>query len=405
MYVYRDFDLNLVGRVNENTTAMATINFGNYINYLNTGSNAGAMDTFTPYYMCIATDLGFGNLTVGRFPLQLGNYTFKMPVADSYVSLAKTDSGNRPVDGGMLKTGILGIDWTWFAAQHEKVPSYVAYSPFTAFAPSNVYGAPFTQSAGVQLGFGAPAGIRVGATYYQGWDKNAYKSTTMADILEVMGADIAVPIPFVEGMELSGMWTQARPKIDGSRVTNIDDQAWEARLAVPLGGLKVGVGYRDIGGQFSAPGSWDKIGNVINPVNVKGINADLGYNFSDRLAVNVGGEFLKLRENGGITYGAAGLAKDDKVNKIVGGISYNYSGTDTVGVDVEFDQLDAKSRPAGFDKPTTSYVTIGWGRQLGDNAKLKIGYQLIESKSGVKGAVADSSYKGSVGAVQLGVSF
>jgi len=403
MFVYRDFDLNIVGRVNENTTASATINFGNYINYLNSGVNSGAMDAFTPYYMAIATDLGFGQLTVGRFPLQLGNYTFKMPVADSYISLAKTDSGNRPVDGAMLKTGLLGLDWTWFAAQHDKVPSYAGYAPFTSFGPSNIYGVWFTQSAGVQIGANLPANIRLGATYYQGWDRNMYK-TSAPDLVEVIGGDIAVPIPLVEGMALSGSWTQARPKVDGSRIKNIDDEAWEGRLNAPIGNLKIGVGYRDIGGQFSAPGAWDKIANINNPVNVKGFNADLAYDFSDRFSVNLGGEMLELRENGGITFGATGLAKDDQVNKFVGGLAYKFSDTDKVGLDVEFDELDAAARPAKFDKPTTTYVTLAWGRQLGDNANLKVGYQFIDADAGTTG-VADSSYKGSVGVVQLGVSF
>jgi len=407
--VYRDFDLNLVGRVNENTTATAVINFGNYINYLNSSSNAGASDAFIPYYMNIATDMGFGNLTVGRFPLQLGTYTFKMPDVDSYVNLAKTDSGNRPVDGAMVGMDFGGVDVSLFAAQHEKVPMYAGFAPFTPFGWSNVYGVPFTQSAGVKLGFGAPAGIRVGATYYQGWDKNNYL-TTAPDLMEVLGADFTMPVPFVSGAAISGMWTQAKQTIDGTEVldsigTEVDDVAWEGRLDLPLGGLALGVGYRSIGKEFAAPGAWDKIGNINNPVNVIGWNADLGYNFGDRFAVKVGGELLKLRNPGGITLGATGLAKDDEIMKIVGGINYKFNDTNILGLDVEFDQLDAASRPAGFDEPTTSYITLGWLRQLGDNANLKVGYQLIDHDSGFSGVVADTSYKGSLGVVQLGVSF
>lgn len=399
--VYRDFDLNLVGRVNENTTAMATITFGNYLNYLDANGDPDmASDSFVPYYMAIATDLGFGNLTVGRFPLQLGNYLLKMPVADSYVSLAKTDSGNRPVDGAMLKMGALGLDWTWFAAQHEKVPSYAGYP--APGMPMMVTQVPFTQSAGVQLGFNAPANIRLVGTYYQGWDKNNYKSAVAPDLTEIMGVDVAVPIPFLGGMDLTGSWAKTRQKLDGTRIKNQSDEAWEGRLAVPLGGLKIGVGYRNIGNDFCAPGAWDKIANYNNPTNIKGFNGDLAYSFSDKLSVNVGGEFLKLRENGGFL-GYAGL-KDDMISKVVGGVNYAYSSTDNVGVDVEFDTLSIV-RPAKDDNPTFSYVTLGWGRKLGDNANLKLGYQLIEFKSGVKNVAATNSYKGSMGVVQLGVSF
>ncbi len=395
MSVYRDFDLNLVGRVNENTTAMATINFGNYINYLNSGSNAGASDAFTPYYMCIATDLGFGNLTVGRFPLQLGAYTFKMPVADSYVSMAKTDSGNRPVDGAMLKTGLLGIDWTFFAAQHDKVPTYTGFG-------TPVYGVPFTQSAGARLEFGAPMGIRLGGTYYQGWDKTNYK-TASVDLYEYISGDLSVPISFVDGMGLTGSWTQANQKALGVKVVDDDNEAWEARLAFPIAGLKLGVGYRDIGGNFMAPGAWDKIAYVNNPTNVKGFNGDLAYNFSDKFSVNVGGQMLKLRENQPSSFGLA--TKDDEINQIKAGVNYAFSSNDDLGLNVEWVDVDANSRPVGFDKPEISYISLDWGRKIGENASLKVGYQLIEFKSGVKGVAPDSSFKGSVGAVQLGVSF
>jgi len=407
--VYRDFDLNLVGRVNENTTATAVINFGNYINYLNSGSSAGASDAFIPYYMNIATDLGFGNLTVGRFPLQLGNYTFRMPDVDSYVEMAKTDSGNRPVDGAMLKTGLLGLDWTWFAAQHEKVPMYTGFAPFTPAGWSNVYGVPFTQSAGVQLGANLPANIRLGATYYQGWDKNNYL-TTAPDLMEVLGADFSLPVPFVGGAAISGMWAQAKQTIDDVEVldsvgTEVDDVAWEGRLDVPIGGLALGVGYRSIGKEFAAPGAWDKIGYINNPVNVIGWNADLGYNFSDRLAVKVGGELLKIRNPGGITLGGTGFAKDDEITKIVGGIDWAYSGSDSLGLDVEFIESEMSSMPAGADEPQLSYVTLNWVRQMGENARLKVGYQYGDFGSGFPCGTGDPAWKGSIGVVQLGVAF
>jgi len=397
MNVYRDFDLNLVGRVNETTTAMATINFGNYINYLNSGTAAGASDAFVPYYMCIASDLGFGQLTVGRFPLQLGAYTFKMPDVDSYVDLAKTDSGNRPVDGAMLKTGLLGIDWTWFAAQHEKVPSYTAYG-------TPVYGVPFTQSAGVQLGFNAPANIRLEGTYYQGWDKNNYKSSVNPDLMEVMGADIAIPLPFVKALTLSGDWAASRQKVDGKKL-DLDDQALNYRLAAELGSVDLGVGWRDIGVDFAAPGAWDKFGFVNNPVNYKGLNADLAFNLGSKFKVNAGGEFAKVKRDGIITTSMGSLAKNDKVNKYFGGIDYAYSQNDSLGVGVDYIQVDQKSRLAGADMPTLTYVSVNWARKFSDNAKLKVEYQWVEFNNEVVCGTPNPSFQGSIGVVQLGVSF
>ncbi len=397
--VLRNFDLNLAAKINDTTSAMATITFGNYINYLNSSTSAGSNDAFVPYYMCIDTDLGFGNLTVGRFPLQLSPYTFKMPDADSYVYTAMTDSGNRPVDGAMLKTGLLGIDWTWFAAQHEKVPSFAGFG-------TPVYGVPFTQSAGVQLGYNAPADIRLGATYYQGWDKNNYKSTTLPDTIEVFGADAVIPIRIGDSTNVSGSWAQARQEIDGVRVANVDNQAWEYRLATSLGNLKVGAGYRDIGKFFAAPGAWDKIGYVNNPVNFKGFNGDLAYNLNSRLNLSVGGEFAKIRRPGSIGADYPVMAKNDEVNKYFGAAKYLLSSKDDVTLSGEYVVLDAQARPATFDEPTFLYMTMDYNRKLGDNAKLSLRYQLIEHRAGLNGPIAaDTSYFGSVGVAQVSVSF
>jgi len=150
--VVKDFDLNIVGRISQTTTARATINYGDYLNYIafvddyvggfratsktgvrgqNTtslGAGGGTVgfpltslaDTFFPYYLYISTGLGKGSLEVGRFPLQFTPYTLKKIDVDSYTSILKTDDGNYPVDGIKAGYNFGGIDVTLFAVKNDE---------------------------------------------------------------------------------------------------------------------------------------------------------------------------------------------------------------------------------------------------------------------------------------------
>ena len=115
--VVEDFDLNIVGRVSDKTTANATIDYGNYLNYigfvddyvggiqadrgqrhLSTEPDAAGLGVvsaalmtngFFPYYLYIDAALGKGDLSVGRFPMQFTPYTLKMIDVDCYTSILK----------------------------------------------------------------------------------------------------------------------------------------------------------------------------------------------------------------------------------------------------------------------------------------------------------------------------
>lgn len=164
--VVKDFDLNIVGRLGIGTTANATINYGNYLNYLAfvddyaggffgpvggqrptskksviispTGGTPGVTpgtttssfisgtgqntlsDVFFPYYLYIDIGLGKGEMLVGRFPLQFTPYTLKKIDVDTYTNILKTDSGNYPVDGVKLAYNFGIVDLTLYAAKHNE---------------------------------------------------------------------------------------------------------------------------------------------------------------------------------------------------------------------------------------------------------------------------------------------
>ena len=69
------------------------------------------------------------------------------------------------------------------------------------------------------------------------------------------------------------------------------------RSATGFGRLGVGAGYKDIGRNFAAAGSWDKIGRWDNPTNVKGPYADLTYPLQNNLKVVLNGEWLTWKDD------------------------------------------------------------------------------------------------------------
>ena len=378
--IYRDFDLNIKGKVNATTDAVVSLNYGNYVSYLNGGS---LTDEVTPYFMYVKTDIGLGKLTIGRFPMQLGNYTFKMIDPDRYTSLAKTDSGDMAVDGAKVTADAFGIDWTFFAVQHNQVAKVIGFN--------NI---PFTQSAGVNAKLNTPFNGKLGLTYYQGWNKDAYVAST-PDTTSVYGAEYSMPLNILSGLGLQASWAESH--VNGG--VDADDQILDGKFTGGIGSVSLGAGYKWIGADFAAPGYWDTIGQEKNPTNVKGYTFDAGVKVNN-FGFNATAELLKAKNVGGLF-----VSTDDKVNKYVGGIKWDYSKKSSFGVDYELVQFDLTGN---VDKPEESYLTLNWNRNLGNNANLKVGYQFINYNAGSVDNVTSpygSDYKGGLGVVQMGVSF
>jgi tetrahydromethanopterin S-methyltransferase subunit G len=145
--VFHDVDVNLDARLGGGLTAHTTLNFGNYLPFLNSiGSftgfrsdrNSVAPDPysgtrtqlvnqaqqFTVYQAYVDTGIESARKTgfqVGRLPLQLTPYTLKLMDVDFYFNNEKTDSGNIPVDGvkAQFTSSWLGI--TAFAAKTDPI--------------------------------------------------------------------------------------------------------------------------------------------------------------------------------------------------------------------------------------------------------------------------------------------
>ena len=429
--VVHDFDLNVVGRVSDTITANATINFGNYLNYLTAiddyvggqrpiegiGSTQTIGDLthefaadFFPYYAYIDVPMGKGGLQVGRFPIQWTPYTLKKIDVDSYTSILKTDDGNYPVDGAKLACNFGGFDLTLFAAKNDTndylvngltgQPRAGLYNAFGVFhdAGGNAVGgltSRVTQTAGGRLTFGGPWKGNVGLTYYQAWARGAFFGGAIYDQARVFGADVTVPLGDTFGVAAS--WTQSDTLArDGLAAPDIDDDntAWDAKLTAGFGKVGVGAGYKRIEYNFAAAGAWDKIGRWTNPTNIKGPYADLTWPIGRKLRLVANAELLELIETGG----EPGL----DITKAEAGLKWGFSKTNSLDLGFQWVQFD----PDGAaDETEESYLTIGWAHQLSANAGFKIGYQFINYEDNGNDIYGLGDYDGGVGVVQFGVTF
>lgn len=426
--VVRDFDLNIVGRVSDTVTANATINYGNYLNYLGgvddytggyrpTSAEDGLSDTFFPYYLYIDAAMGSNTrVTVGRFPLQFTPYTLKKIDVDSYTNILKTDDGNYPVDGAMLGWKMGGVDLTLFAAKHDS--NDYLWNGLTGQPDAGVYrvlGAmhelggnalgglynPITQSAGMRAVFGGPWGGSIGATYYQAWSKDASWSMEEVpfDQARVWGADISVPLGSRLGF--AGSWTRSDTLVqDGYSGDDIDDDntAWDAKLTAGFGNVGLGVGYKRIESNFAAAGSWDKIGRWTNPTNVKGPYAEVSWPMGSSLSLNLNGEYLQVIDTQMDNDEDAG---DIDIIKAEGGLKWAFSKKNSLDLNYHW----VKYKPDLYDDARESYLTIGWAHQMSPNAGFNIGYQFINWKGDADQLLYGPDYRARVAVVQFGVTF
>lgn len=417
----RDFDLNIAGRVNDSTTAMATINFGNYLNYYNSGetvdTSAGSVgDSFFPYYMYVSTDTSIGDLSIGRFPLQLTPYTFKMIDFDTYIDDWKTDNGNYPVDGIKLDTKLFGLDWLMFAAKNDNnsyfngltsQPVFTLLNNGTGFAGGQLTGT--TQSAGVHTALKLPWATALGLTYYQAWNNDDFLANNY-DKVTVMGADVAIPISAVT---LKASVNEATTSGDDLEDVDYRNAAYDYSANFDLFDAGIGVGWKRIGENYTAAGYWDKIGRWYNPSMIEGFYGSVDFDLSSKINLYAKGEFLKFTdsidsgyETAAVTTAGFPIDKDDKVNNYKAGLAWSITGNDTISFDYEQTNFELARITAPGTDSKEKYFTVGWGKKLGTNANLKASYQLIEYNAGSAfGPYGNEDYKGGLGVVQLGFSF
>lgn len=428
--VVKDFDLTVTGRVSQTTTAVATINYGNYLNYLefvddyadsfrptsksafNGGKQGTLSDSFFPYYLYINTGLCKGSITVGRFPIQWTPYTLKKIDVDTYTSILKTDDGNYPMDGIKAAYSFGGVDLALFAAKNDEndyLRNGLTGQP-TQFITTNdtaspVVGGllrPITQSAGARATFGTPWKGVLGLSFYQAWSQEAWVENLAQDQAQVYGADINIPVgplgligSYTKSNALGTDRTGTHPDIDE------DNVAWDGKLTGNFGRLAAAAGYKSIGRNFTAAGAWDKIGRWTNPADVQGPYLDINYPIACKVKLALNGEFLTAIDTVGP--GVTNIHEDDQIIKAEGQLKWGLNKTNTI--DLGYEWIKFQPDASNLDEATEQYITVGWQHQMSANAGLKVGYQFLNWDGGNNAILYGRDYRGGVGVVQFGVSF
>lgn len=430
--VVKDLDLNIVGRVSCATTVNATINYGDYLNYVRyvddyvDGARPTAKtdvqdtkqftDGFFPYYAYINAALCKGSLSVGRFPIAFTPYTLKKIDVDAYTNILKTDDGYYPMDGVSLATAFGGVDVTLFAAKNDEndylkngltgQPLWIGangvdmgtFSQVKGHSVGGINGL-ITQSAGFRGTFGIPWAGKMGLTYYQAWSNTAVGNYDQA---RVYGADLSIP---VGAYSFSGSYTQSNTLAAGNAtVDDITDDgvAWDGKFGAQFGKLSADAGYKSIGSNFAAAGAWDKIGHWTNPVNVKGPYADFTYPIMSNLKVVLNGEYLTVIDPSSWT-GNNALTRDDQIIKAEGGVQWGISKANSLALGYQWVKFTPDN--SALDNGIESYLTIGWAHQVNPDSSVKIGYQFINWDGGANSIVYGPDYRAGLGVVQFGVSF
>lgn len=415
--MYRDFDLNIVGKASANTTVHATFNYGNYVNSITgvdtiANRNPAAGDMFIPYYMYVDTVVGPAAVTAGRFPIQFTPYTLRKGIADSYVELAKIDDGNYPVDGVKAGLNIAGVDFVAFAAKHNLPqlvngllagPTQMTFGPFAGGLPGVAASGNRAQSAGVRATMAIPFSGNLGLTYLQHYSPG--NDTLEYDTARVYGADMSILL--ADKYNVAGSFNKCEVLPTEARVvtaSKVDYQndAWDVKVATGFGKLGVNVGYKSIGRNYAAAGCWDKIGNWINPKDVKGAYGEFSYPLRSNLKLDVNGEYLAVIDGNTLPVATWGQ-KDDKLVKAAAGVKWGVSKTNTLTADYEMVTYDRDAK--GVDSAVESYMTLGLRHEISENAFAKIGYQVMRYDAGDQLTKGANDYAASRGVVQLGVSF
>ncbi|MGI4791401.1 MAG: S-layer homology domain-containing protein [Janthinobacterium lividum] len=379
--------------------------------------------------------LGGAELLVGRFGNQYTKYTLKQADADIYTNLTQTDSGDFIGDGAGVNLKLGPAHVNAFAVKMSADQFSEPYGGSAAFTPTagnpfsaanaqarpggliaSNHAAALDQGYGVRATFGAPEAATLGFTLEQFGlsnnniggtsalngtnglgvndgltDPNASGSNAQFNRLTVYGADFNGALPFgLPGVKKGGLLIDASYTVsaqgfnqgfnnvgNGFRYSSTDDQ-----IGAAFGGLTLKGGYQYVGPDFSAPGYWGRVGAWTNPTNVRGPVVSAKFAFTPKLSLNADYEEYKAaygtNKNG--TLVDSPLQQDDHLNRYQVGFNYGLSsayGVDLGYEDVKYDLRNENGTLAAAGQPHETYVNIGIGHTISNNASIKLLYQIV----------------------------
>jgi hypothetical protein len=323
-------------------------------------------------------------LELGRFKNQITPLTYMRPDTDPYFNLPWYNDGNYIEDGFKLSTKFGSAVTQIFAGSYSNLVNTggtplqnVAVGSFNSAIPPAADGGVATQSVGAHV---AVPLMKVGELGFTLLDfSNGVPASNFSNEA-VYGVNFAFnPVGRIKISAEAAKSVTQNNFTNGDGNSNDDDNAFNIHADYKSKGLGVLAGYQYIDPRFSAPGYWDKIGNIYNPTNVQGPYVKLSYGFTPKLDATFGGEYLSGAFRPNHAYPTATLPTEgSSVSKLEAGLKYKLNKTVHLSADYEGDFANISSLGAG---PRTSgwqqYITLGAGLNLTGNTVLRFGYQIL----------------------------
>ncbi len=417
--VLHDLDLNLTAKPDEKTTLEATINFGNYLSYVGavnqfagnrsnaTGTTPVGQDQVTTLYKALVRvekvrvpGVTGASVEVGRIPMQLTQYTLKGIDTDTYLDNRKTDNGDLPLDGLRLVGMLGGVKMTAFGAKADPIrfvsnlsgTTFPGESSYALYAGSKVnpFAGGLTNRGQVLQSLITPS--RSGAMAIEQLAGGMLEIPVGTMALTITGFSAAGPrlgnkvnvyggglTTKFKGLGVEGSYN--RSESEGGPYKN--NEAYEVGGAYRLGRIDLNAGYKYVGPYFGAPGNWDRLGTLQNPVDISGTFGKATLRLGDTTSL-VG----EVRSYQGLSTGG-GLTPQDTINNSRLGLRFGRGKGSSLDLGAEITEY--KLAGLGSAKPREVYYNIGYGTELTSNSLFKISYQVVDFKD--KGGFA-SNYGG-----------
>lgn len=394
--VLHELGLNISSKLSETATADATLIVGNWLPYLGSASQfgaAGAGNTDIVLWKAavnapisiLGTEVG---LTIGRFENRINPLTLWRPDVDVYTSIDRYDNGYYSMDGAKASVGFGSVQVGLFAARNNTVNTNnggnfmaVHGGAGNAQRPSLAAGHPATATVAGIGAFDSSAGATVDVNLGERLSLSAEVVTMKratsnvapfgnVNRLNVYGGHLKASV--IDRLTITADYAQTDLLLQESNRNNKDNWALLVGLGYTFGeNLSLSAGYREVRPYFAAPGYWGRIGYWHNPVDIKGADVALAWKLGS-LAIDAKGGLYK-----GSDRPASLVGKNDEITHIAAGVAWTASEAVNLKISYEGVLWNLKTSSAGR-KPQENYVTLGVDYKIGDNALLKLLYQVVD---------------------------
>ena len=350
--------------------------------------------------------LGF-NAEIGRVGYKISPMILQRPDFTSYFANDRWDNGKYLFDGGIATLGLGKAKVDIFGGRNNRRFSTngVEINPYLFGSTQNPLNFSPDRSAGVNasLALGNVGNINVA---YLVFDANnpAPINATNFNRVQVIGADATFKVGPVS---LAGGAAQTELKRNEKSRLNDDNGSFYVKGSI--GGDRYGVtlGYKQVENNYFAPGDWGRLGIVRNPTNIEGFFGNGHFNLSDSLTLRGGAMILEgAKTFAGAPVGSFGTNTD--ITRFDLGLDYKLSSN--FSVMLGFEQTEFENVVGVAGKPKYRWYNVGFGYGLGDNAMLKIGYEISDHVNdyqtlGFGSTSPTGRYQGGFFTTQLSVKF